>query len=562
MKTFVDHLSKQAQNDQTALIFFKDGKTESAQLTYAELNRKAQAIATHLSQHSQPSDRILLLYPPGLEFVSAFCGCLFAGAIAVPLNLPRPKHSLSRIESILKNSEANIALTTTPVLDKLKQQFRDHPHLMALHWITTDDLDLTPASQYIHPNITPETIAFLQYTSGSTGNPKGVMVTHQNLLHNSAVIQQGFQLTPDSVSLSWLPHFHDMGLIDGILQPLYTGFLGLLMQPVTFYGRPLRWLQLISRYHVTHSGGPNFAYQHCLRKITPEQCQTLDLSKWESAYNGAEPIRAETIQQFTERFQPYGFRETAFYPCYGLAEATLMVTGVKLDEKPTYTASTAQTQASQQLVGGGYPRLDTEVKIVNPQTLNECCSEEIGEIWVASDSVAQGYWQQPDISKQSFQAYNNLGHGPFLRTGDLGFIQAEQLYVTGRLKNLLIVNGMNYYPQDIEYSASNAHPALRPDCGAAFSVPIQGQERLVIAQEVNHRLEATVIDQMIGDICQAVMQNHELTVYDIVLLKSGTLPKTSSGKIQHQVCRSKFLAGTLVAIAPVTHPALGKTRMA
>ena len=577
MKTFVELLLKRSQEqpDQTAFIFLQDGKTESGRLTYGELHQKAREIALELTSWSQPGDRILLLYPPGLEFITAFCGCLYAQAIAVPTNLPHPKHSLTRVQTIVNNSQAKVALTTASVLAKLKRQFIDYPDLMKLHWLTNDqvsnELAKDSASQYIPPQIEANAVAFLQYTSGSTSEPKGVMVSHQNLLHNSAVIQQAFELHSRSVSVSWLPHFHDMGLVDGILQPLYTGFLGILMSPITFFGRPIRWLQLISRYQATHSGGPNFAYQHCLRKITPKQCQNLDLSSWESAYNGAEPIRPETIGNFTQNFKQYGFRANAFYPCYGLAEGTLMVTGGKLSDKPHYycvdthsmtTSSSSNTKPKKLLVSCGYPRLNSKIIIVDPYKLCECQAGEIGEIWVSSASVAQGYWQQPEVSKRSFQAYTDSGKGSFLRTGDLGLIKEGQLLITGRLKELIIINGLNYYPQDIENTVTSSHSSLRPNSGAVFSILIHGQEKLVIVQEVNHHsLGKLNIDEITGNICQAVMQNHELSVYDLVLLKSGKLPKTSSGKIQRQVCRSKFLQGTLHAITIPTHPALGKTRI-
>lgn len=562
--TLVDILRHRAihQADQTAFIFLQDGKEES-QLTYKYLDQQARAIAALLQRLKARGERALLLYPAGLEFITAFFGCLYAGVVAVPAYPPRTNNrSIDRLQAILADAQATVLLTTTQTLPDVEQRFVGAPNLGGVHLLTTDNVVSGLEETWRDPTVSSDTLAYLQYTSGSTSTPKGVMISHANAIHNSADLALAWETTSNSVLVSWLPHFHDFGLVYGIIQPVYQGFPCVLMAPTSFIQRPIRWLQAISRYRATHSGAPNFAYELCIQKIGAEQCTALDLSSWCVAVNGAEPIRQETLQKFTQAFEPYGFRWSTFCPGYGLAEATLKVSAARRTEVPIFC--TVQVSALEQhqielsenqsdmrsLVGCGSTLLDTKMIIVNPASLTRCLPNQVGEIWVSGSSVSLGYWNRPDETERTFCAYlADTGEGPFLRTGDLGFIKDDQLFVTGRLKDLIIIRGANYYPQDIEQTVEQSHPVLRPSCGAAFSIEVEDEERLVVAQEVERSyLKSLNIDEVIRAIYKAVAQQHDLQVYAVLLLKTGSIPKTSSGKIQRQACRANFLAGSLDVI--------------
>ena len=560
--TLVDILHSKAlhQPDKKAFTFLLDGETDQTSLTYRELDLLSRAIATGLQDLGANGERALLIYPPGLEFIAAFFGCLYAGVVAVPAYPPRRNQSLSYLQAIVADARASIALTTTTVLSNVERQFTQSPTLQALRWLATDNMKSDLAQAWHKPDISSDTLAFLQYTSGSTATPKGVMVTHGNVLHNEQIIQKGFQHTEQTIVVGWLPLFHDMGLIGHVLQPLYLGIPCILMSPLAFLQRPVRWLQAISRYKATTSGGPNFAYDLCVDKITYEQRETLDLSSWDVAFNGAEPVRAETLERFAAAFEPYGFRRKAFYPCYGMAETTLIVSGglkaalpvlktVQGDalEQNQVVSAAQENDGVRTLVGCGQTLLEQQIVIAHPETLTRCQPNQVGEIWVSGKSVAQGYWNRPEETHTTFRAYlADTGEGPFLRTGDLGFLHDGELFVTGRLKDLIIIRGRNHYPQDIELTVEQSHPALRGGCSAAFSVDVKGQERLVVACEVERTsLRKLAVDAVGKSIYQAVIEQHELEVYAILLLKTGSIPKTSSGKIQRRACRAGFLAGCL-----------------
>ncbi|HAG81609.1 MAG TPA: AMP-dependent synthetase, partial [Cyanobacteria bacterium UBA12227] len=563
-ETLVDLLRYRTlhQPHKSAFTFLTDGETPSRYLTYNELDGLARAIATQLQILDAIGERALLLYPPGLEFIAAFFGCLYAGVIAVPAYPPRPNQKLSRLQVILEDSQATFALTTTSLLSNIERRFAQEPTLTPIKWLTTDTLDQTIASEWQEPTCNPNTLAFLQYTSGSTGIPKGVMITHGNLLYNSALINRCFEDTPDSQGVSWLPPYHDMGLIGGVLQPLYVGAPMILMSPVDFLQKPFRWLQAISRYKATTSGGPNFAYDLCVRKITPQQRESLDLSRWEFAFTGAEPVRAKTLERFAATFASCGFRWEAFYPCYGMAETTLFIAGGVKSAPPVLcqvdgkaleqnrVVPVQDKENSRTLVGCGKTWLDEKIAIVNSESLTRCEEGQVGEIWVSGPSVAQGYWQRPDATAQTFKAYlTHTNEGPFLRTGDLGFVQNDELFITGRLKDLIIIRGRNHYPQDIELTVEQSHPALRPGCGAAFTVEVDDSERLVIVQEVERSyLRKLEVDNVVEAIRRAISQHYELQVDAIVLLKTGSIPKTSSGKIQRHACKTGFLDNTLMLV--------------
>jgi amino acid adenylation domain-containing protein len=547
------------QSAQRAYTFLQDDGGEQS-LTYGELDARARAVAASLRPVVPTGGRVLLLYPPGLEYVVAFFGCLYAGAVAVPAYPPRKNRSIFRLQAIVADAKASAALTTAPILARVSPLFAQNPYLEPLRWMTTD-AD-AGEDEWQAPPVGGEDVAFLQYTSGSTGTPKGVMLTHRNLLHNAELVYRACSHTPDDSYVSWLPTFHDMGFMAGILQPLYGGFHVTSMSPAAFLQRPARWLQAITKYRATTSGGPNFAYDLCVRKVSEEERAGLDLSRWGVAFNGAEPIRPETLEAFAETFAPCGFRREAFYPCYGLAEATLMVTGSRREELPVVVKVGAKALeenrveaapadgASHTLVGCGHTLLGQRLEIVHPEELRRCGPGEVGEIWVSGGSVAAGYWNRPEETEHTFRAAiaGDDDGRHYLRTGDLGFVHGGELFVTGRLKDLVIIRGLNHYPQDIERTVEQCHESLRPGCGAAFSVEAAGEERLVIVQELHYH-QRDGHEQIIADIREAVAEEHDVQVYAVVLIKHGTITKTSSGKIQRHACRAGFLERSLEAVA-------------
>lgn len=702
------------KSNQRGFTFLNDGEKDEIHCSYKELDQHARAIAATLQQEDVVGERALLLFPPGLDFVASFFGSLYAGVVAVPAYPPDPvrlQRTLPRLEAIVEDAGAKFVLTTSPVLAMASVLFEQAPKLKDLKWIATDALPSGVEEQWHDFQVDTEDLAFLQYTSGSTGSPKGVMLSHANLLANCSYIYQAFGHSDSSKGVIWLPPYHDMGLIGGILQPVYGGFPVVLMSPIAFLQRPLRWLEAITRYGATTSGGPNFAYDLCIRKITPEVLETLDLKTWDLAFNGAEPVRHGTLDRFSKVFEPAGFRRQAFYSCYGLAEATLLVTGGKksalpavrsfqgpalehnlvapprslveieatyfgpcaprtdltkdlstsgtfvrteeplqsgtvislrfsqgLQEKPieiqgevarvvpndrpdcgmgvrfifgnpeqkerfeswvgrvTKGRPASGGKGAKTLVGAGQPMPGTDIVIAQPASMTRCWKDQVGEIWIQGPCVASGYWNRPEETSGTFEArLLDTGEGPFMRSGDLGFFREGELFIAGRLKDLIVIRGANHHPQDIETTVEHAHPNfLRPGCGAAFSVEMEGDERLVVVQELDRRFQAdrraknaTVgdakqtekqdrrsgsdrradradiqafappeeaktkpdMDEIIASIRQAVSERHELQVYAVVLIKAGSIPKTSSGKVQRYACRTGFLSGTLDAVA-------------
>ncbi|HEV7509092.1 MAG TPA: non-ribosomal peptide synthase/polyketide synthase [Thermoanaerobaculia bacterium] len=548
--------------NQVAFTFLADGQTEAGRLTYAELDARAVAVAAALREAVAPGDRALLLFPPGLDFIVAFFGCLYAGVVAVPAYPPRPHdRSQARLRSIARDAEPRVALTTSATLSGLAGLTAVAPELAAVRWIATDALASSlPGTQLPEPD--PESIAFLQYTSGSTAEPKGVEVTHANLLHNERMIGAAFEQDERSVVVGWLPLYHDMGLIGTVLQPLHAGGRCVLMSPVAFLQRPMRWLEAINRYRGTTSGGPNFAYELCVRKATPEALAGLDLTSWRVAFNGAEPVRAETLERFAETFAPTGFRPEAFYPCYGLAEATLFVAGGLSGRRPRVArvepaalerndvvVVAPEVPDARSLVSSGRPWMGQRIVVADPETGVACPPGRVGEIWIAGSSVAQGYWHNPEATARDFKAFltGPGSDGPFLRTGDLGFVADGELYVTGRLKDLIILRGRNHYPQDLERTAESSHPDLRPGNAAAFAIETGGEERLVIALEVERR-RRDGFEEVAEAVRRAVAAEHEVMVWEVVLLRAGSLPKTSSGKVQRGLCRRQYLVGDLTVL--------------
>jgi amino acid adenylation domain-containing protein len=530
-------------------------------VTYGALDRRARAIAVQLRRAGvSEGDRALLLYPPGEEFLAAIFGCMCAGVVAVPAFPPDPlrlDRTLPRLLAMVADASPVAALTIAPLLALAEALPEGAAEFGTMRWIATDTAREDAAVDWTPPNVDGDPVAVLQYTSGSTSTPKGVMLSNGNLLHNSRLIQRFFGTTPDTRALIWLPPYHDMGLIGGLLQPLYAGLPVWLMSPLDFLSRPMTWLEELSRLHVTMSGGPNFAYDLCVRKTTPDERAQLDLSAWRVAFNGAEPVRRSTLEQFADAFAPAGFRAEAFLPCYGLAEATLIVSGGSasstagdVDPKALERGDVVPDPTSvRPLVSSGPGAPDQWIEIVDPATCLRCPPERVGEIWVRGPSVAGGYWGRSDESRDVFQATIADGGGDaFLRTGDLGFLRDGELVVTGRLKDLIIIRGRNHYPQDLELTAERAHPALRPGCAAAFLVDRDGEERLTLVHEVVRGAEDVDVAEVAREIRLRVAERHEVRVDVVVLIPAGALPKTSSGKVRRGACQRQLLDGELLEI--------------
>ncbi|MGL4512959.1 MAG: aminotransferase class I/II-fold pyridoxal phosphate-dependent enzyme [Lacipirellulaceae bacterium] len=546
---------------QRAFTFLVDGESQRQHINYEQLDTRARAIAAYLQSQGLAGSRALLLFPSGLEFIAAFFGCLYAGVVAVPAYPPRRNRNMQRIQSIVGDAQPKIALTTEDVFRRIEPLLGELPDLASIDWKCTRDIQNGAADAWRDPQVSPETLAFLQYTSGSTGTPKGVMLSHGNLLHNTAIISTAFRPSYLSSAVTWLPLYHDMGLIGGIIQPIYFGRPTTVMTPTHFLQQPVRWLRTMSETGALISGGPNFAYELCVERVTEEEKDSLDLSQWELAFNGAEPVRAETIDRFSAAFARCGFRREAFYPCYGLAEATLMVAGGNKLVAPTIRSFDAtrlndgraiavedNASGAVRMVGSGASLLEQEIVIADPETFAECLPGHVGEVWVSGPSVAQGYWRRPEASAETFQARLTDGRGPFLRTGDLGSIVDGELFLNGRLKDLIILRGVNHYPQDIELTSEKAHDDLRPAAGAAFAVGGEGAEKLVVVHEVVRKRD---ID--FAEVCAAVRRSlaieHDVSPQAVVLIKPNSIPKTSSGKIQRHACREAYVAGELAVLA-------------
>lgn len=532
---------------------FTDGDEIERSLTYAELWSEVQGLAGYLQGRCgiRPGDRVLLLYPPGLDFVVALFAVFAAGAIAVPAFPPRRNRKASRIRSIVLDADARWALSTRSVIEQLSGP-ELHEDLIGVQLLGTDSPDHRDESYWRCPRLRADALAVLQYTSGSTGSPKGVMLTHANLIANSQLILHAFEPANPIVGASWLPTYHDMGLIGGVVMPMYMGRPNVLMSPMSFLQRPVRWLQVISKHQCTISGGPNFAYQLCVDKISDSEIEGLDLSSWEVAFNGAEPVRASTLQQFTDRFGKIGFRASSHLPCYGMAETTLIVTGgpketrpvlkrfdgSELDKKnvvPTDHPGAEDDVPTRELVGCGRTLPGERIEIVDPDTRTILPINSIGEIWVQSPSVGQGYWQRREETNKTFSAMTDANEGPFLRTGDLGFRHNDQLYVSGRLKDMIIVRGVNRYPQDIEATVEKASDLVQAGSVAAFAMTNSDREQLVIVAETIRRRDMDW-DEHLQAIRRAVTEEHDLPPDAVYLVRNSSVPKTSSGKIQRHAC--------------------------
>lgn len=550
-----------------AYAFLSEGR-EVACWSYADLERKARAIAVTLREYSSVGDRVILAYPPGLEFIAAFFGCVHAGVVAVPVPLPHPRRGHDRLEAIAHHCSARILLSTHAALQANSASLAASPRFTPLMTLATDVLPDSAADAWSAPPSSGEDIALLQYTSGSTAAPKGVKVSHRNVLANLQMIQDAEANSEESRGVSWLPAYHDMGLIEGILQPLYGGYPTWLMSPADFLRQPVRWLNAISDYGGTISGAPNFAYDLCVRRVTDEEIARLDLSTWRVAYNGAEPVRADTLDAFRDRFGPCGFSTSALRPVYGLAEATALVTAsprgsdaprvlclreAALERGYVELASDGDGPAAA-LVSCGAPSNTAKLSILDPESGRVLPSGEVGEICVHGPSVTPGYWGAAETEAK------RAGDDP-LRTGDLGFVYEGELYVTGRIKDLIILRGRKLHPQDIEHTVENTSRVVCSSGVAAFALHTRRTDELVIVAEVE---DASSVNwsEVLDAIAAAVYQRHDCAVASAVLVRRGTLPRTSSGKLMRYRCREDYLANALAELARSPSQAEGERRVA
>lgn len=557
--TLLHLLQERAESDRGSVgyRFLTNGEDKFEELSYAQIEQKARILAAELQRRNLAGERALLLFPPGLGYIVSFFGCLMAGVVPVPAyppDLRRAGKTIPRLRVIADDCQPKAALTTHSILKKVRPLLFVTGQLFKMQWLSPTMAPEKGLDQWRMPEVDGSDTAFLQYTSGSTSKPKGVKVTHANLLDNLGHIERNFGHTRDSRGVIWLPPYHDMGLIGGILAPLYTGFPVTLMSPLDFIRRPIRWLRAISEYKATTSGGPNFAYELALRRTPEDQVESLDLSSWDVAFNGAEPIRPETIERFTERFQAAGFRSRAFHPCYGLAESTLIVTGKDKQDEPVRLSVDEEAlnqdkvqkarspESERTLISCGAPMEGLEVVVVDPRSLRRLPGDRVGEILVRGGSVADGYWNRQRATRETFAVYlpkEDGGAGPYMRTGDLGFFRDGQLFVCGRSKELIIIRGRNYYPQDIERAVDGSHPALRTGCLAAFGLSEGNEERVALIAEIRQP-RGTDFDDVVRAIRRAVSDKIQLKVHTIGLVPKDGVPKTSSGKIQRRLSQTQF----------------------
>ncbi|MBP6704065.1 MAG: fatty acyl-AMP ligase [Vicinamibacteria bacterium] len=558
-RTLVDVLRNRAQSREGSkgFTFLVDGEGVEERLDYAELERRARSLAAQLSMRVPYGERAVLVFDAGLDYVRALFACFQAGVVAVPAYPPnplRPEAGLAQIERVVIDSGAVAVMGSTGLLTRLRGLIADAPWAPILQWIDVNDASGDCVSSL--PEVDAEDIAIIQYTSGSTSDPKGVVVTHRNLVHNSRNIREAFGLSENSSGVSWLPPHHDMGLMGGIIQPMCVGMDMVLFSPQLFTRRPLTFLEAISRFQLTGGGGPNFGYELLTRRVPESAKAKLDLRSWNLAFCGAEPVRTATLDAFTAAFAVCGFRREAFLPCYGLAEATLIVTASEVGQTPRSLSIDAEAlgagrvlrsenpEQGKAFVSCGRPPGEMRVIVVDPDSLARQPEDRAGEIWVKGRNVARGYWRAPEATAAAFDATLDTGESGFLRTGDLGFIHEGDLFITGRLKDLIIIRGRNLHPADIESTVEHSHPAVRPGRSAAFSAEIDGEERLIVVCEVGRKvlLDSAPVKDAVR---VAVAGAHGIAPHEIVLLEPSRLPRTSSGKPRRTLARKRFMSGTL-----------------
>ncbi|MCP5245545.1 MAG: fatty acyl-AMP ligase [Burkholderiales bacterium] len=561
--SLVDILMEHAntQGYETAYVHWSPNQEIQQHISFQQLHHGAQAIASALQQQLPAGSRVVLAFPTGIDFITAFMGCLYAGMIAVPVYPPFAQKEWPRFANIAQDCGAALICTRSERMEAMNDGCRQYRLLQHIPCLAVDMLYSNAAHVWNKPAIKQNDIAFLQYTSGTTGDPKGVMVTHGNIMANQAMITEIFRHTTDSIVAGWLPMYHDMGLIGTVLNPLYVGFKSVLMEPIVFLRQPSRWLKAISDYRVTTSGAPNFAYDYCVDRINDREKSALDLSSWTVAFSGAEKVQMRTIENFSRAFSACGFRRESFLPCYGLAEATLFVTGkpagqpvtsIKIDKNKLAVNAINEPQQDEdaiQITSCGVGA-HSQVIIVDPDSKQPCPPSRVGEIWLAGPHVTKGYFNKRGITGQIFNARITHGNGDaYLRTGDLGFIRNGELYVTGRIKEMIIIRGKNYYPQDIEQIAQINNAVLRTGAGAAFGIELANEEKVVLVQEINKKFLRDFDSGLVyADIRENLMSGLKLDIHEIVLVRQGTIPVTTSGKISRRTVRECYLADRLDAV--------------
>ena len=539
-----------------ACIFQPYGLDSAAKLTYGELNQRILERSHLFIKLGLQESPVALIYPSGLDFVINFLACLFSGVVSIPLNLPRNPQQLKSIVSILDHASVRSILTTSSTKVKLKQQMQNFPELAGRRWFWIDEQN--PGLENISlPYISPDKVAFIQYTSGSTSAPKGVMVSHRNIMENLRAIQEFYNYSDHLIGGGWLPHFHDMGLIGQMLQPLFSGGTYVFMPPLTFVQRPIRWLELISHYRFHSTASPNFGYKHCVKNIKSDvDLSHLDLSSWQVALNGSEPIDADTMNSFSAKFKEYGFNPKAFAPTYGLAECTLFVSGtppfsgvktLTLNKNEYHNGRIETDSHGKVVVSCGMISSRFRVKIVNPTSGKLCTNEEIGEVCVSGASVTQGYFNNSELTKESFYAALQEADGyDFLRTGDTGFIHEDMLYITGRIKDLITINGRNIYPYDIELTCSDHPLAVGNNSAVVFTIAENKTEKIIAVVEIQKKyLHQGNSDKVVDELRESIMNMHSIIVNHIILVNPGTIPKTTSGKIKRNHCKDIFFANSM-----------------
>lgn len=571
--TLVQHLRSRAQTVPQREVFkFSDEPGLHASLTYGQLDHEARRLAAYLQSLGMPGKRAVLMHAPGPDYVLALLGCFYAGVVAVPAYPPRFNRPMERLRDLVADADASLVLTTDSALSRMQAHITQDAALSRMTWRATDHLPAeVSADDWREPGIDSDALALLQYTSGSTSAPKGVMITHGHFRNNVLSMAQALAATPEDRMVTWLPPYHDMGLVGGIFGPMFLGISTLVLTPSAFLQRPLRWLSAIAEHRATISGAPNFGYELCVRRVTETQREQLDLRSWRVAFCGAERVRAATLQQFAQHFAVSGFAAEAFAPCYGLAEATLGVSistgGLKFANSDTRQPIDAPDipvagEAAQRIsvsCGNAFP--DMRIAVVDAATRRVLPAGEVGELWVQSNSVARGYWNQPELSAYTFAAQLADGEpGTFLRTGDLGFMQQDQLHVLARIKDLIIIRGVNVYPEDIEALVERAHADLRPAGAVAFSVEHEGEEHLVVVQELNPGARDAPLAEIAQQIRQNIVEALQLVVRQVVLVAPGVVPRTSSGKVQRGRCRTLYLSGQLEVVhdSAMTQPVLAQ----